>query len=175
MTRKRPKNAYPEETRQAAFAIWLENGKPGVRGLAVLLKEKTGLEVDPSTIHAWQRANPDWLKAVADSERKDPVVIIAALAAAKADANQLEADHFVGIKAQLVGRLYESVKELPLSTVDEWTHGLDCLDKIEAHIHAERGKAVLEKGPNVVTSLMDRLNPNVSIAPFKKPGAAGTG
>lgn len=170
---KRPRNAYPEEVRLAAFNLWLENGKPDWRLLQLLLKDKIGKDINFTTLHDWSTKMPEWKKAVADTERKSPAAILAALDAAKADANTLEADHFVGIKANLVGRLYLSMQDMQLTGIADWVMALDCLEKIEAHIHAERGKAVAEKGPNVVSSLMERLSPNVSIAPFKKPAAPG--
>lgn len=53
---------------------------------------------------------------------------------------------------------------------------LDCCERLEALIHAERGKAILEKGSSVVSvGLMERLNPSVSLPPFKKPNGTTNG
>lgn len=171
--RKRPKHAYSDEVRQAAFKVWLDYDKPQWRALEVIFAKETGQTIHYTTLHAWSETMPEWQTAIAEAERKKPMTILAALDAAKKNANKLEADHFVGIKAQLVGRLFISVQDMALSNITDWTMALDCLEKVEAHIHAERGKAVAEKGPNVVSSLMERLSPNVSIAPFKKPAAPG--
>lgn len=166
---------YTPEDRLLAFKLWLDHGKPQWRALADIFNKETGYNVQFSTLYNWSAANREWMEAIVDSKPMKPERILAALAAAKEDAAQIEADHFKGVKAQMVCRLYESVKELPLKTIDDWTRALDCCEKIEAHIHAERGKALLEAGPSVVTSLMDRMVPNVQLQPFKKlNGKAGS-
>lgn len=167
--------AYSKEIKLMAFKTWLDNGRPAMRELSKIIEAQSGLALDFSTLSQWSRRMPDWAAAILEAKTVDPEKVIAALASAKADANQLEADHFIGIKAQLVARLYESVKELPLLTVDDWDRALTCCDRIEALIHTERGRAVTEKGGCVVSSLMERLAPNVSLAPFKKPQTNGAG
>ena len=140
--------------------------------LEALLADK-GVKIHHTNLIKWADANPEWARALLEKEAARPERILAALVAAKADATKLESDHFIGIKAQLVGRLYESVKQLPLTTIDEWRDALDCLDKIEQFVHSERGKVIT--APQLVpsTSLMDRLNPKVTVPAFKKPNGNG--
>jgi hypothetical protein len=164
---------YSDETRTLAFKIWLDNDRPSSRKLRDLIFAQSGQRIDNSTLAGWARVMPDWAKETIVAKPITPEKVIAALKAAKEDANQLEADHFIGIKAQLVARLYDSVKSLPLENVDDWDRALTCCDRIEALIHTERGRSVMEKGSNVVSSLMDRLAPNVTVAPFKKLQANG--
>jgi hypothetical protein len=166
---------YSDETRTLAFKIWLDNDRPSTRKLEDLIFEATGQRIDNTTLGGWMHAMPAWAAEKVDANPISPEQVIAALKSAKADANQLEADHFVGIKARLVARLFESVQELPLTTVDDWDRALGCCDRIEALVHTERGRSVMEKGSNVVSSLMDRLAPNVTVAPFKKLQANGGG
>lgn len=165
---------FSEEERALAFKLWLDHDCPGYRQLAELFMDATGKYINFSTLHDWACKNEVWAKAIVSRMTVDPERVMLALKAAKADANQLEADHFMGVKAQLVARLYESVQSLPLSNVEDWNRALDCCDRLEALIHTERGKAVAGKGDNVAMGLMERLAPNVSIAPFKKANGNGS-
>lgn len=160
--------------RLVAYKLWLENGKPSIRTLAKLLVQN-GIKVHHATLQKWTKTIPEWSRQILDKEPARPARIIAALKDAQDDATALVPEVFLGVKAQLVARLYDSVKELPLGSVDDWIRALDCCERLEGLIHAERGKVILEKGSSIVsTGLMDRLNPSISIPTFKKPngGAA---
>lgn len=165
---------FSDEERALAFKLWLDNDAPGYRQLADLFIEETGKDINHSTLHDWACKNEVWAKALVERMPVDPERVMLALKAAKKDANQLEPDHFMGVKAQLVARLYESVQTLPLKNVEEWNKALDCCDRLEALIHTERGKAIVGKADNVAMGLMERLAPNVSLAPFKKANGNGS-
>lgn len=175
MTTRPPNVEYPREVREAAFNLWLNNSKPSFRELKKLIKAQMGINVGLATIEKWKDMIPGWANAYVEEGRPgtklDPAKIISALKNAKADAQALEADHFKGVKAQLVARLYLSIKDLPINSVEDWERALACCDRLEALIHAERGKAVTDKGQ--VGSLMQAMAPPVNIAPFKKPNGNG--
>lgn len=174
--KKRSENGkvrYSDEDRLMAYKVWLDADRPSIRELATILEDR-GFKVHHSTLLDWATKNADWAKELVDKTGARTEQILSALSACKKEATKIDVDHFIGVKANLVGRLYMSLRELPLKTIEEWTRGLDCLDRIEAYIHSERGKAVGESGPNVVTSLMERLTPNVSLPPFKKANGNGT-
>ncbi len=110
-------------------------------------------------------------RIVVDS--KFPLEAFEALRKAKDDATELSADHYVGVKAQLVARLYETIKEMRIETVDDWLKALDACDRIEGLIHDERGKAVAGMDTIAIPrgakpSLINRLEPPVSLPTFKK-------
>lgn len=172
--KKKPKVHKPED-KLLAFKLWLDNGKPSMRQLAKLL-EGRGIKVNQSSLHKWAEANSEWARHMLDKEPARPAKIITALKEAEEDATALAPEVFLGVKAQLVARLYESVKQLPLNSIEEWNRGLDCCERLEALIHAERGKAILDKKSSIVSvSLMERLNPTVTIAPFKTTNGSANG
>lgn len=162
-----------------AYRIYLEAGRPSLRELEKLLAVK-GYAVDDSTLSRWANKNPAWLAQIAEKANPiDPVRIISALKEAENDATELAPEHFIGVKAQLVARLYTTVKMLEISNIDDWYKALDACDRIEALIHAERGKAVADKDAIAIPrgakpSLINRMDPPVKLAEFKKPngGAA---
>ena len=162
-----------------AYRIWLEAGRPSLRDLEKLLAVK-GYSVDDSTLSRWANKNPTWIAQLAEKANPiDPVKVISALKEAEDDATELAPEHFIGVKAQLVARLYATVKTMSIDTVDDWIKALECCDRIEALIHNERGKAVAEKDAVAVPrgakpSLLTRLDPPVKLSEFKKPngGAA---
>lgn len=162
-----------------AYRLWLESGRPSLRDLEKILATK-GYSVDNSTLCRWKDKNPQWIAQMADKDAAvDPVKVISALKEAEDDATELAPEHFIGVKAQLVARLYKTIKAMPIDSVDEWLKALEACDRIEALIHNERGKVVADKDtiatPRGATpSLLARLNPPVKLAEFKKPngGAA---
>lgn len=171
---------HSAKTRQLAFELWLKHDRPSFMELEELMTA-AGTPVDHSTLARFKDKNPLWLSL--HEAQKNPIApekLIRTLTAAKLDARSLEPDHFIGLKAQLVARLYDAIKTLEINTVDDWERALNNCDRIEALIHAERGKAVAEKDALAVPrgaspSLMARLNPPVTVAPFKKPAAAAKG
>lgn len=168
------KGKKPSET--LAYRLYLEAGRPSLRDLEKILAAK-GYQVDDSTLCRWAAKNAQWTAQLADKKNPiDPVKVISALKEAEDDATELAPEHFIGVKAQLVARLYSTVKTMSIDTVDDWIKALECCDRIEALIHAERGKAVAEKDTLAVPrgakpSLLNRLDPPVKLADFKKPGA----
>lgn len=158
-----------------AFRTWLQHQRPTFRDLEQILRNM-GYQADHTTLSRMSKEFPKWALAVAQQNTElPPVQIIAALHEASKAANDVTPEAYLGIKAQLVARLYETVKTMPLSTIDEWIKGLDACERIEAFIHAERGKAVaagddIAQPRGASQSLMNRLNPAVNIPPFKKPG-----
>lgn len=160
-----------------AFRMWLEAGRPSLRDLEKLLAAK-GYSVDNSTLCRWAAKNADWTAKLAEKANPiDPVKVINALKEAEQDATELAPEHFKGVKAQLVARLYTTVKTMAIDNVDDWLKALEACDRIEALIHNERGKAVADKDPVAVPrgaapTLLNRLNPPVKLAEFKKPGGA---
>lgn len=164
-------------TRPYAYRMWCENEQPSFRQLAEILR-KQGYEIDDSTLNRWANRDPKWAQALLLKETQPVARIIGALQDAEAEANELKPEHFIGVKAQLVARLFTTVKVLPITTVEEWHRALDCCERLEALIHAERGKVVSEGSTGPLNgagaaSLLDRLNPAVNIAPFKKPSGGG--
>ena len=158
-----------------AFQLWIEAKKPSIRGFARHLN-KLGYTIDFSTLSRWKDKNPQWLvEYKACQHPMDPIKIIDALKAAADDATELTPEHFVGVKAQLVARLYESIKTMPIDSVDEWLKALDACDRIESLIHAERGKAIAGMDTIAIPrgakpSLINRLEPAVTLPTFKKAG-----
>lgn len=173
---KQPNCPSPEFAKK----VWFQNHKPSFRKLEELLAAQ-GLEVDNSTLVRWANDDPEWQAAVLEAKAKvPPTKIIAAIKAAKEDAKNLAPEVIIGVKAQLVARLYETIKEMQITTVDDWLKALDCCERIEALIHAERGKAIADNDRlavprGVAPSLISRLNPSVAVAPFKKPVATAGG
>ncbi|MEN6302273.1 MAG: hypothetical protein ABFD96_06070 [Armatimonadia bacterium] len=172
--RPKPGNHSPE-IRARAFDLWIEAGRCDFRELVDIVKDKLGITVENSTLTRWKDANPAWLAAFQDKYRPlDPSKALAALKQAKDDAKALEPEHLIGIKAQLIARLYLAIRDMKIPSIDEWERALNCCDRIEALIHAERGKTIGEPGTGA-QSLVDRLNPPVKLAAFKKPAAAANG
>ena len=165
------KQDYGPDARMLAFNTWVEAGKPDLRELAEILEAK-GLKVNNATLTRWKDANAAWTELFkAKQYPLDPQKVLAALKQAKEDAKNLEADHFLGIKVQLVARLYLTIREMNFATVDDWERALNCCERIEALIHADRGKAVgtENKPASTGVSILAKLTPPVNIAPFKKP------
>lgn len=166
-------------SQQLAYRLWLEAGRPSLRDLEKILAAK-GYQADNSTLSRWAGRNPHWTAQLAEQKNPiDPVKVINALKEAEDDATELAPEHFIGVKAQLVARLYSTVKTMSIDTVDDWIKALECCDRIEALIHNERGKAVADKDTVAIPrgakpSLLNRLDPPVKLAEFKKPngGAA---
>lgn len=176
MTRKkRPKIEHPPETRHQAYQLWLENNKPSLDDMCKILKRELGIDVAKSTVMHWKDSIPSWHASFIEAKTKiDPAKLLAALTRAKADAKKLEPDHFLGIKTLLIARLYLAVTDITIATVDDWDRALACCDKLEALIHAERGKTVVTEGGRPAGSLMNALSPPINIAPFKKPTGNGS-
>lgn len=173
------KKTRPSE--QLAFRIWNQFGRPSLRQLEVILDEK-GYAADHTTLSRWTREYGPWAKAMLDASTElQAERIIAAIEEAIKDSQELAPEVFNGVKTQLVARLYETIKIMPLNTIDEWMRALDACERIEAFIHAERGKAIAARDPVAIprgasNSLIARLNPSVNVAPFKRPnGTNGSG
>lgn len=158
-----------------AYRLWLEAGRPSLRDLEKILATK-GYSVDSSTLSRWAAKNAQWTAQLAEKNNPiDPVKVISALKEAEDDATELAPEHFIGVKAQLVARLYSTVKTMSIDTVDDWIKALECCDRIEALIHNERGKVVADKDTVAVPrgakpSLLSRLDPPVKLAEFKAKG-----
>lgn len=171
ITRVKANGRQPPES--MAYQLWIEAKRPTLREFARHL-ESLGYSVDNSTLNRWKDKNPNWLADFQQAQNpKKPVTIIEALRKAKDDATELSADHYVGVKAQLVARLYETIKEMRIETVDDWLKALDACDRIEGLIHDERGKAVAGMDTIAIPrgakpSLINRLEPPVSLPTFKK-------
>lgn len=170
-----PPKRGKKPSEQLAYRLWLESGRPSLRDLEKILAAK-GYSVDNSSLCRWKSKNANWTAQMADKMGAlDPVKVISALKEAEDDATELAPEHFIGVKAQLVARLYTAVKTMTIDTVDDWIKALECCDRIEALIHNERGKVVADKDTVAVprgasATLMGRLNPPVKLTEFKKPG-----
>lgn len=162
---------YTREQKELAYKLWQTNDHPSFRDLANMLAEKHGMPgIDRSTVKKWKDANPQW-----DTEWKkskhplDPESLLDALAQAKEDAKNLDPDHLSGVKTALVAQLYIAIREMKMPTVDDWERALDCCSKLEALIHAERGKVIgTEPKTGKPVSLVASLGQPVTVAPFKK-------
>jgi hypothetical protein len=156
-----------------ARALWFSSGRPTIADFAIQLQEQ-GYHAPRTTLERWCNGDKKWKLARAQKEEIIPAEnIIAALKEARDVSGEMAADVFLGAKAQLVARLYETIKVMPITTIDEWAAGLDCCEKIEALIHIERGKAITDdkrRGAllNVSPALMNRVEPEVVVAPFKR-------
>jgi hypothetical protein len=161
-------------------ALWLTANKPSLRELEKLLRAQ-GYEIDDGTLSRWSTKDAEWHAAMVNTRAKiSPTKLMQSIINAKDDGQTLAPEVILGVKAQLVARLYETIKCMQIDTIDEWMKALDCCDRIEALIHAERGKAIADVDrlavPRGVTpSLVARLNPSVAVPPFKKPAANGNG
>lgn len=170
-----PKKGEPP-TPQLAYRVWLETDRVSIRELSRILKAR-GHPVSHSTLNEWAAKNPKWARQLVEERQAvDPVKIITALKEAEADATAIAPEHLLGVRAQLIGRLYISIKTMELNTIDDWMKALDCCDRIEALIHAERGKKIAEREPmafprGATGSLLAKLNPPVTLAKFSKAGA----
>lgn len=157
-----------------AHRTWLEADRPSFRELKNLLVGR-GYSVDESTLSRWKDKNPVWTVQFCEKFNPvDPTKMAAALMEAKDDAAELSPQHYLGMKARLLFRLYQGIKSLRINTVDELSKGLECCDRIDALIHAERGKAVSEMGSarhetGERPSLIARLHPQIKLPPFKRP------
>lgn len=181
MTQKPP---LPRPSVQQAFNVWIEANRPSLRELEKILAVK-GFACSYATLSRWSREYGPWAKILVDTSTSlPPQVVIAALDQASKEARELTPEIYRGVKAQLVARLYETIKVMPFNTIDEWHRGLDCCDRIEAFIHAERGRAIAETDRTAVPrggsrSLLATLNgdaPVVKLGDFKKPnGSNGSG
>jgi len=164
---------------EQAYRIYLESGRPSLRELEKVLAAKK-LKVDSSTLSRWANKNPTWIAQIVEKANPiDPVKVISALEKAKEHATELCPEHFMGVKAQLVARLSSTIDNMQIDNVDDWYKALEACDRLEALIHAERGKAVSDNDPiafprGAKSSLLSRLDPPVKLAEFKKPngGAA---
>ncbi len=172
--RKKGQSEYTAADKAMAYQLWLEHDKPSLHEVARLMAAK-GKPVDTATILRWKDRNPAWLALFQQKANPMDVGTIAdALALAKQDATALEAEHFLGIKAQLVARLYLSARTMTFTDIDQWQKALESCERIEALIHTERGKTVTEGRTGKPASILEAVAPSVNIAPFKKPngGAA---
>lgn len=172
--RKRGRPGHGDAEKAMAYQLWLEADKCSLRQLSELMAAK-GTSVDVATLSRWKDLNPTWAALFAAKANPiDPAAIANALKRAKEDASKLEPEHFLGIKAQLVARLYTSICAMTFTDVDQWQRALESCEKIEALIHAERGKTISEHKTGRSASIMDAVAPNVTIAPFKKPNGNGS-
>lgn len=170
------KAGHRKPSRTLARQVWFESGKPSFRQLEEILAAR-GYAVDHTRLQRWSKDDPIWCQAILENTAPPPEKILTALQGAKEDATELVPEVYMGVKAQLVGRLYQAIKTMPLTTIDEWLRGLDACERIESLIHAERGKAVAAKDTIAIPrgaapSLIARLDPNVKLAPFRKPNGA---
>lgn len=176
MTTPRDKaKSYPKPTLHMAFSVWKENGRPSFRLLAALLKQE-GFAISHNSLKEWANKDVEWKQLLLDAKAPPPEELIDALKNAKDDASELVSEHFQGVKARLVARLYLSIQKIEINTIENWKEALGCCEQLEGLIHSERGKRVLnpsDKADGGVSSLMERMSPVVNIAPFKKPVAAG--
>lgn len=175
---KRKGDDLPPPTREFAKKLWFTSGQPAFRPFAKML-EAAGYGVDTATLIRWAQADAEWSAAVAQNKAKmEPKQILKALKSAKDDSAELSPEVFLGVKAQLVARLYESIKTMAINNVEDWYKALDACDRIEALIHAERGKALAKQDSiatprGAIPSIAQRLNPPVALATFKKPNGNG--
>ena len=156
-----------------ARTMWFSGGKPSMKAFAKILQEQ-GYHAPRTTLERWCAADKQWALARAQKEQAiPPESIITALHEAVEVSGEMASEVFLGTKAQLVARLYETIKTMPINTIEEWAAGLECCEKIEALIHIERGKAISDGKRDsalrgVSPSLMSRVEPEVTVAPFKR-------
>jgi hypothetical protein len=163
-------------TPDIAFDVWIKNGKPSMRRLKDILSEQ-GYSVHNQTLSNWKDRHVEWQAAYAAIKAPiTPGQIIATLETAERVAPVLKTEHFMGVKAQLVARLFASIEHMPITSVADLREGIDCCERLEGLIHAERGKTVIESNSISRPSggLADRLG-TVVPGPFKKPVATAGG
>jgi hypothetical protein len=163
-----------------AYTVWREEGHPSLRVLSDVLKAR-GYRVYFSTLARWVKKHDRWQMEMdqlgqpeaptADSVNK----VLGLLEAAEREAQVIKPEHIIGIKAHLICRLYQCVRMMPFRDIEEWTKGLDAIDRLDAQAHAIRGKLLNPGDAKPSEGVLTRLSqPSVSIAPFK-PKANGNG
>jgi hypothetical protein len=167
---------YTAEQKELAFKIWKETGFPTLEELAKTLRADHGMALVKSTLSRWIARDVEWQKLWLEYHNPlSPLEILEALSQAKDEANLIDVDHLLGVKTALIARLYMSIRGMTFTTVPDMDGALACCDKIEALIHAERGKAVSEKQSGKHVSLVASLGQPVTVAPFKKTNGGGNG
>lgn len=173
---KKPDTTINHPTRIAARNFWFTEGKPSMRALSELLRAK-GFTADDKTLGKWMREDPIWLAGMAEKQiPSDPVILIDAIRNAKAMAEHLSPEVYMGVKAQLISRLYSTMATLPINTVTEWNDALSACDRLEALIHAERGREISDGGTlrtgtggESTGSILAAMAPEVTVTPFRRP------
>lgn len=163
-------------TPKFAYTVWRECGRPNFRELADILQSK-GYSISFQRLHIWHRQDVKWFTEKQEIDNADPEVVIEALKQAQLDAKKFDAKAYLGVKARLVARLYESIKTMPLATMEEWHRGLDACSRIDGLLHTARGEAIQDGKPDPAAKLggvLDRFAPAVAVKPFSKPAPTTT-
>ena len=104
--------------------------------------QQRGLKVSYDTIARWARRG-EWRKRVeqlrAVTDVGNPKNVAAAL---KLQADELTPDLLQGLQLRMIVRMAEQIKELPLTSPDDFDQMVDVLDKLDAIIHRHRGTAI---------------------------------
>lgn len=162
----------PKPSVEFAYRVWKACGRPPTRALEQILASR-GYSIDHTSLSRWMHSYGPWIEAQTEEQPLPLDRVIAALAHARQGGDQIAPDVYLGIKAQLLARLWESAQNIEIRDFTEWHKAGDAFERLASWIHAERGKAI-ESGDELVafpkpTSLMAQLNPTVTVAPFKKP------
>lgn len=171
-----PTTALPKPTAAHARTVWRERGKPSFRALEKYLREG-GYAISYSHLRKMKDGDEQWRNEYRDYVAATgiaPERIIGAIEEAVNVASAYKPAAFVGIKAQLVGRLFAALKEMPLNTMDDWHRAMDGLDRIDNIIHTIRGGEIAgkEKPADIKSGIIARLEPKMAVAPFQKTGSA---
>lgn len=168
---------FSEEQKALAMKVWLAEGAPSYDKLVEILSAKHGIKVNKSTICRWVAADLEWRKLYLDHNNPmDPLEIIQALEQAEDESSLLKPEHLSGVKTALIARLYTSIRAMKFNNVAEAEAGIACTERLEALIHAERGKSVSpdKKGASV-TLLPPPRDVSVPLFNGGKRGANGGG
>lgn len=164
---------------ELAFDTWRVH-KDGFRELAKRLHDMGYDLIAPATLMRMKDVHREWLKEWTEYQHFEggPKRTLQILAAAYKQARELKADHLLGIKGQLIARLFEQIQSMSLDTVEDLQVAVEVLGKLDALIHSQRGldlgdgkAAGAAIAPNGKTQLVSMPKPQ--IAPIKAPAPKG--
>lgn len=170
-----PEGGWRNPSKEFAYTVWKEEGHPSFRKLADRLAAR-GYKVRFQQLQLWCAAMPSW-KIEFETIGKAPppgqdtahkIIHLLEQLEREATAAPVKAAHFQGIKAHLVGRLYQCVRDLPMGNVEDWAAGLALISAVDGQLHHLRGSTVTQISPANGSGIMARMEPAVAIQPFKK-------
>lgn len=159
--------------RDYAYRLWRSLGRPSLRQLEIRLKEN-GYFVDDSTLCRWSKEDSRWALEMSEKQFGDiaPATVVEVLDRLECSVHEISNEAYLGLKAKAIARLSLAIDVMAVDTPEQGHQLIDLIQRLDGFIHAMRGKAVVEGEvipPNAPASLMQRLNPDIVVEPFKKP------
>lgn len=164
-----------------AFDAWRLR-KEGFRELAKRLAEMGYDTVAPATLMRMKDAHREWLKEWTEYQHFEggPKRTLQILSSAFKQAREINADHILGLKAELIARLFEQLQTMRLDKIEDVQLAVDIIGKLDGHIHAQRGldlnagKPQAESKPVTVAGKTQLVvAPKARIEPIRQPAPKG--